>query len=190
MGPKAVSVQKDGAEDGFVVHPGWWTEMSPEGGETRLVVSVPAEDLARVHAKLAEALSPPISFLYRQKVNRQEPGPPEAPPRDWVALNLPLDRVVAALAEAAPLVYHDARCEVWLRGHLNEQVVLDHDGVLYCYPDDPAFQDALREAGVPEGHVETVSDRDYVKHWFHAEADACETALVAALRLVEVRPQR
>ncbi|MEQ1505478.1 MAG: hypothetical protein ABMB14_24815 [Myxococcota bacterium] len=189
VGPKAVSVTKDGDDDGFVVAPGWSSEMTPTG-DTRIVVSVPVGQLPAVHAALLSALAPPLSFLYRQKVDRKAPRPQGSPPRDHVALGLPLDRVTDALSRCGTLVYTDARCEVWIRGGLGEQVVLDEDGVLYCYPDDPAFRDALGEVGVPPDDVDTIADRDYVKHWFRAEADAEETGLIALLKLTEVAAQR
>src|SRR5262249_41747289 len=58
-GPKAVSVDERGEDDGFVVQPGWLAEMTP-AGETRIVVSVPCDELPRVHAALCAALAPPI----------------------------------------------------------------------------------------------------------------------------------
>ena len=93
--------------------------------------------------------------------------------------------MIAALDRAALLVYADARCEVWIRGSMNEQLILDQDGLLFCYPDDPTFRDALRRADVPDHDVVTVGDRDYVRHEFRAEADALEAALIAELRLQE-----
>ncbi len=94
--------------------------------------------------------------------------------------------MLGALGEASPLIHGDARCEVWLRGGLGEQLVLDEDGLMYLYPDDPAFRDALAEAGVIEADVETLQDRDYVKHWFHAACDPVEAALIEGLGLSEV----
>jgi hypothetical protein len=90
---------------------------------------------------------------------------------------------LAALELCAPLVYSDARCEIWIRGRMGEQVVLDHDGVLFCYPDDPAFRAALDQAGVPAVDVEMMHERDYVKHWFRAEADPLEEELARLLGL-------
>lgn len=188
FGPKATSVSAEGVDDGFVPEAGWEAEMTPRG-DTRLVASVPHGDLPAVHAALIGALAPPLGFLYRQEVDRKNPKPQGAPARDLVALDLSPERVLGALAAAAPLVYGDARCEVWIRGRMGEQVVLDHDGLLYAYPDDPAFRDALAAAGVPGRDVVTMAERDYVKHWFHAENDAVEDALLADLRLIEV-PRR
>jgi hypothetical protein len=185
-GPKATSVTAEGAEDGFVVSAGWTAEATP-AGDTRIVASVPLDDLPRVHAALIGALAPPLGFLYRQEVDRKNPRPAGAPPRDHVALELSPARVVAALERCAPLVYSDARCEVWIRGRLGEQVVLDHDGLLFCYPDDPSFRGALRQAGVPATDVETLHERDYVKHWFRAEADPFEEELARMLGLSVTR---
>ena len=125
-------------------------------------------------------------MLYRQKVDRVNPRPQHAPPRDWVAVDLDPNRVVQAMTDHALLIYGDARHELWIRGGMHEQLVLDTDGLLYCYPDDPAFRDALEAAGITEAQVPTMADRDYVKHWFHAEADPHEEALRTALGLQEV----
>ncbi len=189
MTPKAVSVTQTGDADGWTPAPGFYPEITPRG-DTRLTASVPVERLAEVHAALVRAVAEPLSFLYRQKIDRASPRPQGAPPRDFVALGLPAERALAALAEAGPLVYGDARCEVWIRGALGEQVVLDEDGLLYTYPDDPSFRDALTALGIPEEDVDTISDRDYVKHWFHATNDALEAGLIASLGLAEVPHRR
>src|SRR5262245_23570345 len=95
-GPKATSVTKEGADDGFVVSSGWPAEARP-AGDTRIVASVPLEQLPRVHAALVSALDPPLGFLYRQEVDRKNPRPEGSPPRDRVALDLAPPRVLAAL---------------------------------------------------------------------------------------------
>jgi len=183
--PKASSVHRDGEPDGFAIGTGFWGERDP-GGTTRLVVSVPAGRLADLHRGLVSALRAPLGVLYRQVVDRRNPRPEGAPPRDHVALDLPVERVLAALEQCAPLVYHDARAEYWLRGALGEQLILDGDGLLYCYPDDPAFREVLETAGIPEGKVETLQERDYVRHAFRAECDVQEDRFLSALGLVEV----
>ncbi|MBX2799184.1 MAG: hypothetical protein KTR31_16035 [Myxococcales bacterium] len=183
--PKAVSVTQDGQEDGWQPELGWFPEITPQG-DTRLTVSAGSDVLPAVHKALAAALAEPLSVLYRQKVDRQDPKPQGHPPKDFVAVGLPCERVTAALTAAGELVYTDARCEVWLRGGLGEQIVLDHDGVIYVYPDDPAFRDALGGCDVPEADVDLISDRDYVKHWFHAHCDAMEEAFLADLGLSQV----
>jgi hypothetical protein len=187
--PKAQSVTQQGEPDDFVLRPGWSSEATPSG-ETRMVVSVPPEQLPQVHAALVSALAAPIDVLYRQEIDRKSPRPQGSPPRDFVALGQEPERVIEALQDAALLVYCDARCEVWLRGALGEQIILDHDGLVFCYPDDPSFRDVLTSAGVPDEDVVTMADRDYVKHWFRAEADELELQLIQRLRLTEVKAQR
>jgi len=138
---------------------------------------------------LVGLLQGPLSFLYRLEVDRQVPNPASAPPRDFIAVALDPGLVDQALVDCGGLVYGDARAEVWIRGGLNEQVVLDRDGMVFCYPDDPCFRDALEASGVPEASVETIADRDYVKHWFHSNHDAMEDDLKRRLNLVEVAPR-
>lgn len=183
--PKSQSVTQDGEPDGWEPPAGYTREVDHAGG-TRVSVSVPTAFLARVHADLVRAMAPPLGFLYRQVVDRQNPKPQGAPPRDWVGLDLPADAVVEALTACAPLVYHDARCEIWVRGALREQVILDADGMIYCYPDDPAFLDVILGHGLEADPPQTILERDYARHWYHAGNDALEGELVRRLRLVEV----
>lgn len=186
--PKATSVTATGDEDGFVITPGWERQVG-SGGDTRLLVSVPTDRLQEVHLALLAALEAPLSLLYRRKVNRQDPKPNGSPPEDFLAPDLSLDEVRAALSDAADLIWHDARCEVWVRGVMGEQVILDQDGLLYAYPDDPSFRDVLDAVSVPEAQVEVLLDRDYVKHWFHAVGDEQEVALLRRVAAVPVAPQ-
>jgi len=186
---KAESVTPDGDDDGFTIALAYHGEMTPNG-DTRLVASAPPRDLQRLHTCLVAALAPPLNFLYRQKVDRADPKPQGSPPRDFVALDLPAERVEAALSDASSLVYHDARCEIWIRGALGEQVILDTDGMIFCYPDDPSFRDALDAAGLPDENFDGMDKRDYVKQWFHAENDDIEQSLIAFLRLQEVPHRR
>lgn len=183
--PKAESVDAEGVSDGWRPEPGYLQDMGP-GGRTQLVVSVPEGKLLEVHTALAKALAPPLGVLYRQVVDRRDPKPQGAPPRDFVALDLPVDMVTSALARFTNLIHHDARCELWLRGALGDQVILDPDGLLFCQPDDPAFRDVLDGLGLKDGVEETLADRDYVKHWFHGEYDVQEDGLIATLQLTEV----
>lgn len=187
-GAKATSVTAEGEPDGWTIQRGYRAEMD-HSGSTRLVVSVPTEDLATVHSALVVALGAPLSVLYRQVVDRLDPKPQGAPPRDFIALGLDRQKVGAALQEHADLLYHDARCELWVRGALQEQLVLDPDGLLYCYPDDPMFRDVLHLAGVEEVELETLLERDYVKHWFVTQCDEVERRLIHALNLTEVAAQ-
>jgi len=186
---KASSCAQTGELDGWEVALGYSGEVTPDGS-TRIVVTAPVERLAAVHRGLVEVLGSPLSFLYRQKIDRRDPKPQGHPGRDFVALELPSERVLGALDASRTLLYADARCEAWIRGRMNDQVVLDVDGAIYCYPDDPAFHDALLALGVPESNeLVTLEDRDYVRHWFRADADAEEDALVSALGLSEVPVQ-
>jgi len=189
MMERAQSVTVDGEADGFVPPMAFGLERTPQG-DTRLVISVPPEKLAEVHERLLGVLQPPLGFLWRQKVDRTNPGPQGAPAKDRLALELAPGRVIDALHHCADLIYRDARGELWLKGDLGEQLVLDQDGLLYAYPDDPTWRDALASLGVPEDEAQTLAERDYVKHWYHAENDALEAELVVRLRLTEVRPQR
>lgn len=182
---RAASVTKEGEPDGWTPEPGYHGELDPRG-QTRLVVSVPPDQLPTVHRALIASLSPRLGLLYRQKVDRRNPRPQTAPPVDHVGLDLDPGLVHQALEAHAPLVYGDARAEIWIRGRLGEQVVLDIDGVIFCYPDDPAFRDALDAIGVPDRSVQHLGERDYVKHWYHAACDAHEDGLRTDLGLQQV----
>ena len=130
-----------------------------------------------------------VGVLYRQFVDRRNPGPNNAPPTDYVGLDLARDTVVEVLAETENLIYHDARCELWLRGEMGDQIILDRDGLIYCYPDDPAFRDVLASFDLPEGEIEVLLERDYVRHVYHAENDALEDAFKETLGLVRIGGQ-
>jgi len=189
MTPRAESVTEDGRPDGFEPPLCWSAERTP-AGDTRVVVSAPFDQLPQLHQALVKALAPPLGFLYRQHIDRARPRPQGAPPADHLALELPVGRVLDALQQCAGVVYGDARAEVWLRGDLGEQLVLDQDGLIYGYPDDLAFRDVLEAEGVPETGEQTLAQRDYVKHWYHSDNDALEADLIARLGLTSVRPQR
>lgn len=186
--PKAQSVTEKGEDDGFVIEEAWESQTD-DSGMTRLLVSVPTDRLREVHLGLLGALGSPLSVLYRRQIDRRDPKPNGAPPDDFLAPDLSLEEVSAALVEAGDLVWHDARCEVWVRGVMGEQVILDQDGMLYAYPDEPAFRDALTVLGVVERTVPVLLDRDYVKHWFHGSCDALEDGLLRRLDAMEVAPQ-
>jgi hypothetical protein len=187
-GPKASSVTQQGELDEFQVGLGWERQVG-NAGDTRLIVSVPPDRLRMVHIALLKALEPPLALLYRRCVFRQAPKPNGSPPEDFLAHELTLQEILVALANAADLIWHDARCEVWVRGRMGEQIVLDQDGLLYAYPDDPVFREALDHVGVPEQHVEVLLDRDYVKHHYHASCDELEERLIRDLYMVPVAPQ-
>ena len=185
MGPKAESVTEAGESDGFEIQPGFCLQVDPRSG-TRLVVSVPASSLGSVHQDLIRACTAPLSVLYRQKVDRGKPRPEGAAPRDFVAVELACEVVVAALQECASLAYHDARAEIWVRGRHGEQVILDSDGLAFCYPDDPLFRDVCVAHGLSEARLRTMAERDYVKHWYHAANDAVEAGFIEGLGLSEM----
>jgi hypothetical protein len=186
---KSVSVTEEGVEDGWSPTPGFLREMDPMG-QTRLVVSVPVDHLKKVHRELAECLVPPIGVLYRQVVDRRDPQPQGAPPRDFVALEKSQATVLEMLDRFTELFHHDARCELWLRGAMKEQLVLDADGLLFCYPDDPVYEDVLMGNGLQPDVEVTIVDRDYAKHLFHASNDALEEALVSEIGLVAMPTRR
>lgn len=183
--PKAESVDDQGQPDGWSVVAGFHVEVEPDG-TTRMIVAAPVGWLAEVHAGLIRALDGPVGLLYRQRVDRRSPRPEGAPPRDFVALELDADVLITALRECAELVYHDARAEYWVRGARGEQLILDPDGLMFVYPADPSFSDVLLGFGLPEGEFEALVDRDYVRHWYHAECDVLERALIDGLGLVEI----
>jgi len=187
--PKATSVTDKGEPDGFELQIGWERQLG-NAGDTRLLISVPTGDLQRVHHALIGALGEPLAVLYRQCVDRRDPKPNGTAPQDYLAHELSSAEVIDAMNMAADLIYHDARCEVWVRGLMGEQVILDQDGLLYAYPDDPSLRDALAAAGVPEREdVPVLLDRDYVKHHFHAACDPLEERLIRDLYMVAVAPQ-
>ena len=179
--PKAESVDIKGRPDGFQA-PLCWTAQLLGGGVTRLVVSAPQERLADVHQALIGALGGPLRVLYRQLTDRATGQLPK--PIDHVAVELPAETVQSVLVHCSTLVYHDGRHQLWVRGPGTEQVVLEELGVIFVYPDDPSFRDTLLALGLPERASQTLSERDYVKVNFVAEADAQEKMLIGALGLV------
>jgi len=187
--PKAESVTEKGEGDGWQVPAAFFQQHDPSG-PTRLVVSVPTAYLNQVFYSFVRALGSSVSVLYRQKVDRVKPRPQGAPPRDFLALEVEPEVAVAAFQECEDLLFHDARHELWLRGRRNEQLILDSDGLIYLYPDDPSFRDICRGFGLVEGRVPTIMDRDYVKQWYHAENDVQEQALIAGLGLRAMAAQR
>lgn len=180
---KAVSVTRDGQPDGYVP-PTHYTPQVLDGGFTRLLVSLPPERLEEVHRALFEALTPPLKVAYQQLTDRQK-GVQLPKPRALVAVELPRDRVRAALQDHRHLVYHDGRHQLWIRGADGEQLVMEEVGVIYMYPDDPSFRAVLESQGVLEGRGETLDVRDYVRVTFDASCDGEEDALIHDLGLVE-----
>ena len=185
VSPKAMSVTAQGEPDGWEVQEGYDVQPMPDGS-TRLLVSLPAPRLAEGFCAIAPVLGARVGVLYRQYVNRMTPGPNGAQPVDYIALELPLESVLAAVRTASTLLFHDARAELWLRGDLGDQMILDRDGLIYCYPDDPAFRDAVKALELREGAMEVLLERDYVKHFFHSENDVLEQEFIASLGLSRV----
>lgn len=178
LAPKASSVTVEGHPDGWTSPRSFRAQVAPDG-TTRLVVSVPADELARVHLALLEALDAPWSVRYLKLTDRQT-GQLQKP-ETWVRMDARPEVVCDALHENAALVWHDGRHQLWVRGKMGDSVVLDELGMLYCYPDDPAFRAAL--AGVAESKELGMDGRDYVRVQFLAEADAQEQAFKHALAL-------
>lgn len=188
MPVKAESVQRDGTPDGFVPDVGFISQTEP-GMPTRLLISVLPDDLARVHQALVGACAGPLSVRWVQKVDRANPRPENAPPREFLALGVDADLLMSLLFECAGLLYDDGRGELWVRGRRGEQVILDGDGLLYTYPDDVLFRGVCAALGLAEGPVKTLLDRDFVKQWYRAPYDAQEKALVQRLSLQEMTPR-
>ena len=178
--PKAESVDASGARDGFEPPKVFRAEVVGPGF-TRLVVSCPPDDLPAIHQELVRRLEAPFRVLYQRLTDRSTGQ--LAKPEHHVAVELGAGSVLEALADCAPLVYHDGRHQLWIEGRHDAKVVLEETGVIYVYPDDPSFRDALRAHGLPEGDDRNVGDRDYVRVNFLAEADALETHLLHTLNL-------
>jgi hypothetical protein len=176
--PKASSVTVEGQPDGWNAPRAYRAQQAPDGS-TRLVISVPLSELPAVHLALLRVLDPPWSVRYLKLTDRQSGQ--LAKPETWVRMDARPDLVVQALEANAALVWHDGRHQLWVRGRFGDQVVLDELGVLYCYPDDPAFREAL--AGIPLTTEVGMDGRDYVRVELLAQADAQEQALVHALAL-------
>ena len=180
---KASSVTPEGQADGWSPPHQWLAQASP-GGVTRLVVSTRADALKGVFEALVQALAPPLAVRYVQLTERQSETQHEHTRRpSWVAVNLPVEKVLAAFGEAETLLYRDGRHQTWVRGALGEQLILDELGLIYVYPDDVGLRDVLGASGVPEGGAQTMLERDYVRVELHAEADGQEQALIASLGL-------
>ena len=180
--PKAESVREDGSPDGWRLPRSWRPQVAPDGS-TRLVVYVPPAELPDMHLRLLRAMGGPFSIAYTQLTDRAA-GRTHPKPIRWVGLELPTERALAAIRAAGDLVWFDGRHQFWARGPLGEQVILDELGVLYCYPDDPSFRDALDN--LPQSPATGMDGRDYVKVNFRADADAQEAAMIAGLNLQRI----
>ena len=142
------------------------------------------EELPEWHLKLIASMGSPLSLAYMQLTDRRSGRTHPAPIR-WVGLEKPAEQVMKALEEAGDLVWYDGRHQLWIRGAFGEQLVLDELGVLYCYPDDPSFRDALTD--LPEASTTGMDARDYVKVFFRSEADTQEEAFLRDLGMVRMK---
>jgi hypothetical protein len=124
-------------------------------------------------------LEAPWSVRYLKLTDRQSGQ--LAKPETWVRMDVRPDLVLAAMDAAERLIWHDGRHQLWIRGRMGDQVVLDELGVLYAYPDDPAFRAAL--AHLSESSAVGMDGRDYVRVELLAEADAEERSFIQALSL-------
>lgn len=176
--PKATSVTREGQPDGWTPPQSFRAQVAPDG-KTRLVISVPPEELPALHLRLLGALGDKVSVRYVRLTDRKKGQLPQ--PESFVRMDASADKVRAALEARPTLIWGDGRHQLWLRGRFDEQVVLDELGVLYCYPDDPVFRDALGE--LPERATVGLDGRDYVRVEFCADADAEEASLLAELSL-------
>ncbi len=176
--PKATSVTIEGLPDDWQAPHSFRAQVAPDG-TTRLVVSVPSAQLAPVHLALLAALDGPLSVRYLKLTDRST-GQLLAP-ETWVRMDVTPERLFEALIARPELLWHDGRHQLWVRGKFGDQVVLDELGVVYCYPDDPAFRAAL--ADLLESKAVGMDGRDYVRVGFLADADDQERSLIVELAL-------
>jgi len=181
--PKAISVTESGEPDGFS-HPVAYRCETDPSGMTRLGISVPPERLEETHKALVGALSSPVSVLYVQMVDRVR-GEQLQKPRRFMGVDKAKSVLLTTLQRCGTLLYADARHQLWLRGSMQEQLVLDELGMIWVYPDDPSFRDVLEALEIPESGAENIAARDYIKVDFKASADAEESLLLASLGLTE-----
>ena len=185
MRPKAQIVTQSGEADPRPLPRGWRVTTFPDG-TTQLAVSVPAGELPGVHQALLGSLGKELGLMYLRLTDRQLGQ--LAKPERRVAMHLPPERVLSAINARSTLVYEDGRHQLWARGGMGEQVVLDELGVVYCYPDDPSFRDVMSALNLSETSEPMACDEahfPYVRVNFHAEADAQETSLWDDLHMVK-----
>ncbi len=179
---KAASVDEQGNPDGFMPASFFKPEVL-QGGMSRLVVSLAAVDLERVHHALIQALEPPYKVLYVKMVDRAA-GTQLPKPERRVAVEIPRDRLMRNLMRYRKLVYTDGRHQLWVRGAQGEQLILEENGVVFIYPDDFLFRDVLQAQGLGEGDGQTMADRDYLRVNFDAACDAMEAGLIDTLHML------
>ena len=95
---------------------------------------------------LVGVLEAPLKFMYQQLTDRRTKGQ-LARPLSAVAVEIPRDRLLAVLHRYRGLVYQDGRHQIWVRGLMGEQIVLEEIGMIYVYPDDPLFREVLEGEG-------------------------------------------
>lgn len=184
--PKASSVTADGKPDDFVPPTAWRVDVERDG-RTRLVLSCAPERLESLYFELLALLDGPIGVMYVQLTDRRAGQHHQGKPRRFVGVDRPLPRVVATLRRCPELLFRDGRHQLWLRGKFGEQLVLDELGMIYLYPDDPAFRERLEALGVPgQDKLKTMAERDYVRVEMQAIADPQEAILLAELSLQPV----
>ena len=181
---KAYSVDENGAPDGFKVPNLFSPQVAPDG-TTRLLISASRDNIEAAHKSLLGVLDGPLGVRYVQLIDRSNEIDRRENPRGFVALDKGVDEVKKAIEMSRKLLYDDARCQFWVKGLMGDQIILDEFGMLYAYPDDPSFRNALSSIGINEGAASTLADRDFVKVEFDAECDRVETQLISLLRMVE-----
>ena len=182
LGPKAQSVTEAGMPDGFIPPLAYHPQIL-DGGYTRLEISAPSERLKIVHQSLIKAIKGPYKVRYVQMTSRANGQLPK--PKSFVGVEITQTRLMQAIDAFGPLLYHDGRCQFWILGALNEQLVIDEIGMMYLYPDDPSFQHILNQLGWHNMPHQSMASRDYVRVNFLSEADALEASLIQSLGLVE-----
>lgn len=178
---KAVSVLPSGEPDGFLPPRCFRLEVFPDG-HTRLVVSVPADELPAIHLAFVRVLGARLGVRYLQLTDRQRGQLPT--PEGRVAMDVDAPQVIAALESRPELIYRDGRHQLWLRGGQGESMILDENGVIFVSPDDPSFREVLANAAIPESAAQTLEKRDYVRVNFSAAADVQEASLWAELNML------
>ena len=179
--PKAQSVTKEGEDDGYVP-PSAYSARVLRGGYTRLDISTPMDKLAILHKELVKTIQFPCKLRYVKMTDRQK-GQLEKP-ESYVAVEVSRDRMMQALLDFEDLFYYDGRNQLWILGAAKEQIILDELGMLYVYPDDFVFRDALTMLGWPEMKHESMAQRDYVKVNFSAIADEQERSLLNSFGMI------
>tara|TARA_B110000037_G_C17040895_1_gene473586 strand:+ start:504 stop:1076 length:573 start_codon:yes stop_codon:yes gene_type:complete len=181
---KAYSVDENGAPDGFEIPNLFSPQVAPDG-TTRILVSAARDMIEAAHKALVGVLDGPLGVRYVQLIDRRNEKDLRENPRGFVALDKTASDVEQAIEKSRKLLYDDARSQLWIKGLMGDQIVLDELGMLYAYPDDPSFRNALSSIGINEGAATTLADRDFVKVEFEAGCDQVEDDLILLLRMVE-----